>query len=461
MTDESAPGFQHPYRFEIETPREWERIVHVEVPRDQFDHEYARLLTRAVKGYARPGFRKGKAPRKLVERELGDRLRAETFEALVPRVFRAAVVEHRLIPITDPELRDLHFEDEGPITFDLRLEVRPQITAHDYDDLPLQRREVSVSTEDVDQVVDRLRESRSVWEPVDRGAAEGDQLTLDLRPVTSEGEDDAGKAAENQKMTLGAEHNLPAFNEELAGAAAGDEREVEVVYPDDFPNEELRGRRIRFRCLVKQVSRRVLPEVNDAFAAEMAGGQTLLELRGEIRRQLEQEAAERADRELEEQIVDQLIERHEVEVPPSLLEQYLASSVEELHARNLQMGREISAAEDERFRDLTRPVAERVLKGMFIMEAIRRQEKIRATDAEIEERIVAIAAENGFDLDKYREYVNRGDERERIRHGLEERKTFDFLISRARVATVREDEGDRTAEPASGAGTPAEADARE
>jgi trigger factor len=253
-------------------------------------------------------------------------------------------------------------------------------------------------------------------------------------------------------MELGAEHNLAVFNERLAETAAGDVREFDVDYPDDYPNRDLAGRRVKFRCTVKEVAERILPEVDDLFAAQVAEGRTLLELRGEIRRQLEAEAAARSDRELEEQVVDRLIERHEVEVPPSLIEQYLDSSLEELHARNLQLGRPNAEEEDRRFRELTRPVAERVVRGMFIMEAVRRREGIRVEDDEVDRRIVEIARENGFDVEKYREYAAQGSERDKIRHGLEERKTFDFLLARAAIEKVAAER-----EPADGsdtAGTP-------
>jgi len=439
MSNEPVASEGHPFTIEVDAPNQWERVLHVTVPREVFDREYTRRLSRAVKGFERPGFRKGRTPRGLVEKELGDRLRAETFETIVPQAFKAAIIEHELLPITDPDLRNLHFEENEPIAFDMHVEVRPRITAHDYEDLDLKRREVAVAGEEVDAMLDHLRDSRAIWEKVDRPAIEGDQLTLDVTPLSLGGEADEAKTIVDQKIVLGAEQNLPAFNEGLAGAAAGEEREIEVTYPDDYVNESLRGRTVRFGCKVKEVGVKVLPEVDDAFAAQLAEGRTLLELRGEIRHQLEHEAEARSSRELDEQMVDRLVDRHEIEVPPSLVEQYLASSLEELHARNLQTGRQSTAEEDQQFRELTRPVAERVLKGMFVMEAVRRQESLTVADEEIDARIAEIAGEHGFDVEKYREYAAQGNEREKIRHGLEERKTLDFLLSRAKIEMVPAD----------------------
>jgi trigger factor len=281
---------------------------------------------------------------------------------------------------------------------------------------------------------------------------------MDVTPLGGGGDDEAGEILENQLLVLGEAQNLPAFDEGLTGVEAGDQREIAVTYPAEFPREDLRGRTLRFGCAVKEVRQKNLPEIDDAFAAQVADGKTLLELRGEIRRHLEQEAEARISREMDEQIVDRLVERHDVEVPPSLVEQYLASSVEELHARNLQAGRPSSDEEDQRFREMTRPVAERVLRGMFVMEAVRRQEEIDVGDEAIEARIVEIANESGFDLEKYREYVAQGDEREKIRHGLEERQTFDFLLSRAKIEPVPADAEIAIGQPVAAATKAAPAD---
>ena len=439
MTDLPESSGATPFQFTIEEPETWQRIVKVEIPRSYFDKQYAGRLSKAVKGHQRPGFRKGKTPRTIVESEQGDSLRAQTFEALVPRVYQAAVIEHRLFPLNDPNLENLVFEEDKPITFDLSFEVRPTVEASDYDNLPVRQRALAVTDDEVDQVLQRLGESRAIWDKVDRPAAADDQITLNVTPYEDDGSLDAEKTVENQKLVLGAENNLPVFNEGLDGVEAEQERDLEVSYPDDYPAEHLRGRTVRFHCLIKAVHKQIVPEIDDAFASQLEEGQTLLELRGNIRQQLSKEAEARISREMDEQIVDELIKRHEVEVPPSLVADYLKSSLEELHARNLQTGRPNNEDEDERFRELTRPVAERVLKGMFIMEAIRRAEDLAVADEDVESRIVEIAAEHGFDLEKYREYIDQADERNKIRHGLDERKTLDFLLSRAEVTPVAAD----------------------
>ncbi len=424
---------ESPFRIAVESPDACQRVIKVQVPRTEFDREYRDRLTEAVREHVRPGFRKGKTPRTTVEREIGDRLRVDTFEALVPRAYRAAVVEHEIFPLTEPRLENMAFEDGQDLSFDLTVEVRPEVEARDYQNLPVRERAVEVKDSEVDEIVSRLRESRAWFEKVNRAAMDGDQVTVDVTPLGDDGARLEERTIAKQQLLLGSQQNLPAFNDGLLGAEAGQERTVVVTYPDDYPNPEVKGRAVSFQCVVHEVRCKVLPEVNDAFANQLEEGQTLLELRVRIRERITQEAERRAAAEMDEQLLAALVERHDVPVPPSMLEDYLRAGLDELHERNKQLGRESSDEEDAQYREAARPVAERVIRGLFLLESVRRQENIHAEDTEVDDRITLIAAENGFDLEKFRAYVDRGEERVRIRRELEERKTYDFLLSRAQI----------------------------
>jgi len=422
-----------PFQIQVEEPEDWKRVIKIEVSRAHFDQQYAQRLHHAAKHHVRPGFRKGKTPKQLVEREIGDRLRAETLEQIVPEAFKQAIVQYDLVPITDPVFENLVYEPDKPLSFHLVVEVRPKIIARDFNDLPVSQRAPEVKDADVDDVLERLRENRALFEQVDRPARVGDQIVVDLTPMGEDGQPDEARKAADQIMELGANTNFGAFNEAFAAARAGDQKQVQVTYPDDHHREELRGKTVTFRCEIKEVRQKILQELNDAFASSLQEGQTLLELRQAIRADLLREEQAQIDRELEEQIVDALIARNEISVPPSLVEEYLKSGLEELRARHARLGRTPSQEEDEQYRQVTRPVAERILKGMFIMEAIRRQEGISVTQEETEERIEQIARQHNLDVERYRQYATQGSERDRIVHGLEERKTFDFLLSRAKI----------------------------
>lgn len=422
----------------VEAPEPWKRVIKAEVQRSAFDQAYAKLLQKAVKSHQKPGFRKGRTPRALVEKEVGDLLRVEAIEALVPRAWMAALLEHKIPALTDPALENLSFEDGKPLTFDLVVEVRPEITAVGLDAIPVKRRDAGVPESEVDEVLDRLRESRSTFTGVDRPAAEGDRITLDLTP--REGLDgDQPRTIADQTFVLGAENNLGAFNDNLRGCAAGEEKDITVEYPADYPNESLKGRSVVFGCRIKEVAEKVLPALDDAFAGEVEEGKTLDELRAAIRGDLEKEAERRVGLELDHQVQMELIRRNDVPLPPSMVERYLQSGLEELHRRNARTGRPGSPEEDREYLEAGRPRAERDLKAMLLLEAVRDQEGIKVTDEDVEERITEVAEENGFDVDRYREFVNSGDEKDRIRYNLLERRTLDFLLSRAEITDVPAD----------------------
>ncbi|MCP4574226.1 MAG: trigger factor [bacterium] len=429
-----------PIRTTVESPAPCLRVIKAEVDREVYDQEYAGRLRKAVKGHQKPGFRKGRTPKAVVEREMGDLLRAETIEALVPKVWMTALVEHRLQPLTDPSLANFKFEDEGPLSFDLSVEVKPEIEVQGYEGLPVKQREAVVDDAEVEEFMDRLRESRAVFDQVDRAAADGDRITLDLTPGKLGEEDEEPKTIEGEQFVLGAETNMPAFNAELTGAGAGDERDVEVAYPAEHPNEKLRGQTITFHCVIKEVATKVLPEADDAFATQVAEGKTMLELRTDIRQDLEKEAGRRVASEVDQQLITELVARNDVPLPPSMVEKYLDQGIEEMKRRQAQQtGTEPGPEQIEQYRTDGRPHAEKSLAAMLLMEAVRKQEDIKVRPEDVDERIGEMAGEHGFEVDRFREFVKSGDEMERIEYDLLERRTYDFLLSRAEVEQVPAD----------------------
>lgn len=422
----------------VESPEPWKRVIKAEVQRSAFDLAYAKLLQKAVRSHQKPGFRKGRTPRALVEKEVGDLLRVEAIESLVPKAWMAALLEHKIPAITDPALENLSFEDGKPLTFDLVVEVRPEITAGGLDGMTVKRRDASVPESEIDEVLDRLRESRATFAGVGRPAAEGDRITLDLTP--REGLDgEAPRTIPDQTFVLGAPNNLEAFNENLQGCAAGEEKDITVDYPADYPNESLKGRSVVFGCRIKEIAEKFLPPLDDAFAGQVEEGKTLEELRAAIRGDLEQESERRVGLELDHQVQMELIRRNDVPLPPSMVERYLQSGLEELHRRNARTGRPGSPEDDREYMEANRTRAERDLRAMLLLEAVRDQEGIKVTSEDVEERITEVAEENGFDVDRYRDFVNSGEEKDRIRYNLLERRTLDFLLSRAQIVDVPAD----------------------
>jgi len=423
-----------PFKLTVTEPEMWQRKIHVEIDPAHFEAEYGKNLRKARKGHARPGFRKGKVPMAMVEQDLGGTVRMDTLEELVPRAYQAAMIEHGFFPVSDPVLKDLAMNDDEPVKLELEVEVRPVITPKDYDDLPLTARDASLADGAVDEALERLRESRAPWETAARAARAGDRVKVDILPEDESGEPDEARRTEGYSLQLGDENNFEAFEAALIGASAGDEVKATVSYPEDHPGEALRGKTMTYRMTVKEVTAQTLPELDDAFASSLQDGQTLLELRAAVREELQKEEEQKADAATREQIVDLLLERNAVEVPPSMLNDYLDGMADEMRQRSAMYGRPVSDEELAQYRESARAGAERTIKAMFVLEAVRKAEGIEVRPEDIDERIEETAKENGWPVDQYREYVKRNREEERIGHELAETRTFDFLKSRAKFS---------------------------
>ncbi len=447
MTDKTkdAAGAP-PFKMEVDAPEMWKRIVKVTVDPDYFDQKYAGELREARRGHVRPGFRKGKVPMAMVEKELGPQVRFQTVEKVIPEAYQVALAEHGFSPVSDPEFDNLKMDEGEPVTVDITVEVRPEIEPEGYDDLPLTARDAEVADQDVDEALKRLRESRAVVEKVERPAALGDVLKTVIAPLDDAGEPDKAKEIKDYPLELGVEGNFAAFDEGLKGAVAGDVRDVEVTYPDDYGAEDLKGRTVTYRIEVQEVSQRTLPELDDAFAATIKQGQTLLELRQAVRADLEAEQERRVESETRDEILDLLIERNPVDLPPSLVENYLDSTIEEMKRRNQYMGRETSAEDEAKYREIGRPSAEKALRGMLLLEAIQKAEKIEPEAEEIEEQIIETATANHFDPEQYKAYLMQGNNMSRVVHEIVEKKAYDFLKSRAVFSEKKDKEAEKAAD---------------
>ena len=421
-----------PFKLTVSEPETWKRVLQVEIDRDYFEGEYGKNLRQARRSHTRSGFRKGKVPLAMVEQDLGGEVRMDTLEKVVPRAYQAALVEHRFIPVSDPVMDDLNMEDGEPVKVSLAVEVRPEIEARDYNDLPLQKREAVLPDGAVDEILGRLQDSRSTWDRVERDAASGDQLKVDITPLDDEGRPQEEKTAKDYTFVIGAEGNFESFDEAMTGAHAGDERQVTVTYPADYTNEELRGLTVTYRIVVGGVFEKQAPDLDDTFASSLKEGQTLLELRASIHDELLAEEQKKADYEMREQIVDLLVERNPLELPPSLVGRYLDSSIEEMKKRNAYTGDTATEEQIAAYREAGRPRAERSIKAMVILDAIRKQEDIEVTEEQLTARIDEIAERSGFPVEGYREYAKNNGDDEHIKHDLGDELTIAFLRSRAK-----------------------------
>lgn len=375
--------------------------VEAEVPPAEVDRAVARTARELGRGLRIPGFRAGKAPAPVILQRMGrPAVLDEAVRESMGSWYTAAIDAARVAPVGEPQLDlgDLPGPGE-PLKFSLEIGVRPTATLGEYKGIEVGRREPQVDEEAVAAEVERLRERSARLDTVDRPAASGDFVVMDYRG-TLDDEPFAGGEGRDQMVELGSGRLVPGFEEQLDGAAAGDERTVTVTFPDDYPAEELAGREAQFAVTVKEVKAKELPALDDDLAAD-AGFDTLEELREDIRSRLAEADAERIEAEFREAALDSAVKNASVEVPDALAEARSRELWDQMmHSLSHQgITREaylrISGREEEEIVEEGKAEAETALRREAVLAAIIEAEGIEPTEEEVLEAVARLAGDEG------------------------------------------------------------------
>jgi trigger factor len=417
----------------VSSPSETRRVLSIQVPAQEMERERSRVLSELRRELQVPGFRRGKVPVGYIQKHYAEVIHTDAVRNVLPAVFEEALHRERLFPLGDPRFENVEFP-EGGLQFEARIDVRPQIELKGYAGVSVQATRLAVGDEDVNRMMDSLRERLAVFETVDRAALPTDYVVLDYVPLTETGEPDKQAQVTGYPVSLASENLLEEFRAGLVGARAGEEKTIDVVYPADFGDPNLAGRARSFQVRVNEVKERLLPEMNDNFAARVDPEvKTILELRLRVRKQMEAEEESRYRREVDERIVEAVIERNPFEVPEAMVENYLTSVIEE--DRRQRGGGEPDEARDEAIRESYRADAVRAIRKYFILDAVRRQEKITVDPAEVDARVRAIAERVGKPEAEIRALMDQGQGRGRGRlaDDMLDEKAMAFLREKAEI----------------------------
>jgi trigger factor len=369
--------------------------VEVEVPAE----EVKRALDRAARGLARemrmPGFRKGKAPPSLVIQRVGfAAVREEAIRDALPEWYEKALLGSGIAPVGDPSVEVVSTpEAEGePLSFKFEIGVRPKAELGEYKGLEVGKAEPEPPSEMVDREIERIREGFARLEPVDRAGAEGDVLLVDFEGLLD------GKAFEGGKATdylleLGGGQLIEGFEEQLAGAEPGEERRVEVDFPEDYPAEQLAGKAAVFNVKVKEVREKILPELDDDFASDASEFETLEELRADIREKVGEALGSRAEEDFRIAAIDVAVDAATVEVPADLVTARATERWERMERQLAQRGMDPNAflqmqgKTREELIEESKPDASRELKREAVVTAIAEAEAIEVSDEELVEAL--------------------------------------------------------------------------
>lgn len=367
-----------------------------------------------------PGFRQGKAPAAVVRKKFADAIRQEALEALVNDAFRQAVDETVKLA-AQPHVHDLKFEPGAELTFELHFEVRPELALEKVDGFALTRREAPVTDELVTEQLDRLREQRATWTPVTEKALPGDMVTVLLATAEPDGTMPEGR---EYKLTLGGGQAIPGIEELIMEVAPGDTAERPVKWPDDFPDESQRGVSKLTRVTVVDVKRRLLPDLDDAFARELGDFETVEALRAAVRTDMAAHAKREADAEVRAQLVEQVIEANPFDVPGAWVRQLI-----EGYAQMYQIPQEELA----RFAEEFKPMATRQVQRDLIIDTIAEREALKASEADIDARIEQMATARNVDPGQVYAQLQKGGRLPEIERELTEERVFTWLLERNTV----------------------------
>lgn len=395
-----------------------ERLLEVSVPADAVRDAEEKTARRYASQVRLPGFRPGKAPTAVVRKRFKDAIRQQVLETLVQEAYKEVIDREQLKVAAQPHIHDVKFEEGESLTFELHVEVRPELTLSRVEGFAVTRPEVMVTDEQLTEQIEQLRDQRASWSPVEGKPAPGDMVVVELATADEGGE---LPEAKEYRLVLGGGQAIPGVEELIMELTPGETVERSVRWPDDFPDEEQRGKTKPVRVTLKDVKRKTLPELDDAFAREIGDFDSVDALRAAVRTDLEENATREAESNVRSQIIDQITDANPFDVPQSWVSQ-LVDGYMEMY--------QIPAQERERFGGEFRPIAERQVRRDLIVDAIAERENLRATEADVDDRIAEMAGKRNTDPGKLYASLQKSGRLKEIEQGITEERVFAWLLER-------------------------------
>ncbi|HEV2314103.1 MAG TPA: trigger factor [Candidatus Acidoferrales bacterium] len=417
------------------------REIELEIPAENVQKTTEKIARDLARVARIPGFRPGKAPVTLIRRRFAAEIKGEVLESLVPEFLEQALTEKKLSPVTRPEVDKVDFTEAGPLKFRATFEVLPEFELGDYKNLEIEVEDLAAGDAEVDKTLEEMRERAATYVPVEgRTARDGDFVQVKIMGTPAGGGDPI--RADNVQCHIGAEETLEAFNENLRGAAPGETRRFETKYPDDYPDEKLKGKTYNYAVEVKAIKEKKLPELNDDFVKEIgeaaAGATTLEELRGKIRERLAAAREEHQQSQAHERILDELVKRHDFPVPEALIEHQMDARLERMVRTLAAQGVDPRAVNVDwvAMRQRQRERAERDVKAEILIDRIATAENVEVSDEELEKEFARLAERSGESAAVIRARLTKEGALDRMKSKLRSDKAIDSLHRTARIQTI-------------------------
>ncbi len=388
--------------------------------------------------YAIDGFRKGKAPRKLIEAHYGEDVFFEdAINSMFSKAYPQALDVLGLDPVDRPSAEFDSVEKGKGFTATISVTVRPEFTVKDYKGVKVTKVEQNITEEDIEKELETLQQRNSRMVLVDRPAQNGDTVLIDYAGFVGD-EQFEGGTAERQPLALGTGTFIPGFEEQLVGAVAGEERDVKVTFPEEYQSTELAGKEALFKCKVHEIKELEKPELNDEFAKDVSEFDTLEELRKDSKEKLEKAAVSKAEYETKNAVLEKVFEANEVDIPEVMVEDQIDEMMQEFDQQlryqgmDLQKYFEYLKKDPKEFREELRADAYKKVKTRLVVEAVAAAEKLEASEEDVEEELKAMAEQYKMEIDKLKEYM-KAENYALVAKDIKMRKAVDFMFENAIV----------------------------
>ena len=424
----------------------------VTVDAEKFEEAVNKAFLRNKSRISVPGFRRGKAPRKVIEGMYGkDVFHEEAVDALALEAYKAGVDESGERTVGDPAISDYAVDDDGALTISFEAALYPEASLGEYKGLTAYKAPAEISDEDVDLEVETIRKRNSRIVTVDRGAQKGDTVIIDFDGFR-DGKRFSGGKGQNYSLNLGSGTFVPGFEDQLVGVKAGEECEVNVTFPADYA-DELAGADAVFKVKVHEVQETQLPELDDEFAKDVSEFDTMAEYRDSVRKDLEQKKQEKSDKDFREVLLRKASDNLSVEIPDAMINSRVNNNIEELSRRcsaqgfTLQQYFQMMGMDERMYRNMMRPAVTTEIRTELMLEKVAEAEKIEVDADAVEEEYKRMSTQYDMPLERVKEIVPT----DVVERDLKLQKASDLIVENA-VATdkpeITETKAEETAETA-------------
>lgn len=385
-----------------------------------------------------PGFRKGKAPMKVIENFYGKEVFYEdAFDAIFPEIYQEALKEHDVQVVDRPELNVEQIGRGKELKFTVEVFVRPDVELGEYKNLGIVKTVDEVTDDDVMAEIERARDRASRWVEIsDRPAKLDDQVNIDYAGFDGDVQFDGG-TAEKHDLILGSGSFIPGFEEQLVGKSVGEECDVNVTFPEDYHAKELAGKPVVFKVRINDIREKEVPALDDDFVKEASEtADTVDEYKAEIRANLEKAADSRGETNFENEVIETVCENAKVDIPDAMIEDQIDAMLRDMEMRMAYQGIKLddyfkyTGQTREQVREMYREQANERVKTQLVMEAVKKAENITATEEETDAEISKYAEQNKKTLEEFKQMLSDGD-KEYFADAAAMRKTIDFLKAKA------------------------------